>query len=186
MFYSCPLLGRTCGGRQGGAAGECSSCSSNFSPISVQVPDHLQFNPYIHEGYRPVATAAECVQSLCYFHNETVNILTHGSYRQFSVDLFPWESLAGSQPNKLFILSFFSFLSAGLPVLYITLFSSSLIPWDKISVPILPYTHVAAVLCPWVGSAIYHTFMNHYHGYKWVLFAQVLSVFFQHSSLFFI
>lgn len=39
-------------------------------------------------------------------------------------------------------------------------------PYDEIKVPILPYIHLVAVLSPWVGSAIYHTFMNHHHGYR--------------------
>ena len=63
-------------------------------------------------------------------------------------------------------MSFFLFLSTGLPVLYIILWSPTLIPWEQVKVPILPYTHLAAVLSPWVGSAIYHTFMNHHHGYR--------------------
>ncbi|EFX81652.1 hypothetical protein DAPPUDRAFT_196031 [Daphnia pulex] len=97
----------------------------------TQVPDHLKFNPYIHEGYRPLASLAGCIKSLAYFHNETINILTHG-----------------------------------LPVLYIILWSPTLMPYDEIKVPILPYIHLVAVLSPWVGSAIYHTFMNHHHGYS--------------------
>merc|ERR1712136_183276 len=92
----------------------------------TQVPPHLKFNPYIHDGYRPLSSSTGCIKSLGYFHNETINILTHG-----------------------------------IPVLYITLFSSTLIPWDEINVPILPYTHLASILSPWVGSFTYHTFMNH-------------------------
>lgn len=60
----------------------------------------------------------------------------------------------------------FSFVHAGLPVLYIILWSPTLMPYDEIKVPILPYIHLVAVLSPWVGSAIYHTFMNHHHGYR--------------------
>lgn len=43
------------------------------------MPRHLQFNRYIVEGYRPLTDAKGCVHSLFYFHNETVNILTHGN-----------------------------------------------------------------------------------------------------------
>ena len=46
--------------------------------IILQVPPHLKFNPYIHDGYRPLTSCAGCIKSLAYFHNETVNILTHG------------------------------------------------------------------------------------------------------------
>lgn len=43
------------------------------------VPQYLRFNPFILSGYRaPDMSSKECVLSLCYFHNETVNILTHG------------------------------------------------------------------------------------------------------------
>lgn len=31
--------------------------------------------------------------------------------------------------------------------------------------PVLPYFHAAATVCPWLGSSIYHLFMNHYSGY---------------------
>lgn len=42
------------------------------------MPQHLQFNPYVLTGYRPLQGWADCVRSLFYFHNETINILTHG------------------------------------------------------------------------------------------------------------
>lgn len=42
------------------------------------MPQHLQFNPYVLTGYRPLQSLAGCVCSLFYFHNETINILTHG------------------------------------------------------------------------------------------------------------
>jgi len=110
----------------------------------TQVPPHLKFNPYIHDGYRPLASSTGCIKSLGYFHNETINILTHG-----------------------------------IPVLYITLFSSTMIPWDEINVPILPYTHLASIISPWVGSFTYHTFMNHDAGnsiYKRLLQLDMLGI----------
>jgi hypothetical protein len=42
------------------------------------MPRHLQFNPYVLKGYRPLQSFTECVHSLFYLHNETINILTHG------------------------------------------------------------------------------------------------------------
>lgn len=42
------------------------------------MPKHLQFNQYIMEGYRPLTNVKGCIHSLFYFHNETVNIFTHG------------------------------------------------------------------------------------------------------------
>lgn len=44
------------------------------------MPQHLQFNPYVLTGYRPLQSWGGCVRSLFYFHNETINILTHGTY----------------------------------------------------------------------------------------------------------
>ena len=43
------------------------------------LPRHLQFNPYIETGYRPLLSAWGCLMSLFYFHNETINIITHGT-----------------------------------------------------------------------------------------------------------
>ncbi|CAH0399097.1 unnamed protein product [Chilo suppressalis] len=42
------------------------------------MPRHLQFNPYVLTGYRPLQGWLDCIRSLFYFHNETINILTHG------------------------------------------------------------------------------------------------------------
>ncbi|XP_001920113.1 progestin and adipoQ receptor family member 4 [Danio rerio] len=41
-------------------------------------PPHLQFNKYVHTGYRPISTCRECLRSLFYLHNEFGNIYTHG------------------------------------------------------------------------------------------------------------
>lgn len=42
------------------------------------MPQHLQFNPYVLTGYRPLQGIKGCLSSLFYVHNETINILTHG------------------------------------------------------------------------------------------------------------
>lgn len=47
-----------------------------------EMPRYLQFNPYVHTGYRPLQNVSECLGSLFYFHNETFNILTHGKWRR--------------------------------------------------------------------------------------------------------
>lgn len=47
------------------------------------MPQHLQFNPYVLTGYRPLQTFKGCVNSLFYMHNETINILTHGEFEIF-------------------------------------------------------------------------------------------------------
>ena len=36
-----------------------------------------------------------------------------------------------------------------------------LLPWDELKVPYLPSFHVVASIAPWIGSTIYHLFMNH-------------------------
>lgn len=49
------------------------------------MPKHLQFNPYILTGYRPLLTTWGCLNSIFYMHNETINIITHG---MVSVNIF--------------------------------------------------------------------------------------------------
>lgn len=93
------------------------------------VPFHLQFNRYIRTGYRPQMCLWECAMSLFHWHNETVNILTHG-----------------------------------IPLMCIAISIPYLLPWQDISVPFLPYSHVVAIMSPWLGSSIYHLFMNHKRG----------------------
>lgn len=44
------------------------------------MPKHLQFNPYITNGYRPLLSAWGCLNSIFYLHNETINIFTHGKF----------------------------------------------------------------------------------------------------------
>lgn len=47
------------------------------------MPKHLQFNPFVYTGYRQQMNAWECIVSLTYLHNETINILSHGkSFRK--------------------------------------------------------------------------------------------------------
>lgn len=49
------------------------------------MPRHLQFNPYIFTGYRPLLSIWGCIHSLFYIHNETINIITHGeTFIQYS------------------------------------------------------------------------------------------------------
>lgn len=44
------------------------------------VPQHLQFNKYVLEGYRMNLSTWECIKSLFYWHNETFNIYSHGGW----------------------------------------------------------------------------------------------------------
>ncbi|XP_033300236.1 progestin and adipoQ receptor family member 4 isoform X2 [Bombus bifarius] len=60
------------------------------------MPQHLQFNPHIRTGYRPLMTVGQCLRSLFYIHNETVNIITHGFailYMLLTIpQLLPWNT----------------------------------------------------------------------------------------------
>lgn len=103
------------------------------------MPNHLQFNPFILHGYRPTQTGWQCLGSLSYLHNETVNVLTHLLPCIFTVLAVPW-----------------------------------LIPWHLVTVPILPYLHILALITPWLGSVIYHLFMNHHAGVQ--LYTRLLQI----------
>lgn len=65
-----------------------SLCEVNERPVDeksrsrllkiTDMPAHLQFNPWILRGYRSSKLSTlECVASLLYWHNETINILSH-------------------------------------------------------------------------------------------------------------
>ena len=57
-------------------------------------------------------------------------------------------------------------LVAAIPLIAIVISIPTLLPWDEISVPYLPNFHVMATMAPWIGSIMYHLFMNHHSGYK--------------------
>ena len=55
----------------------------------------------------------------------------------------------------------------------------TLLPWSDLEVPLLPVTHVVSCVSPWVGSTIYHTFMNHRSGhdtYKALLLTDMIGI----------
>ncbi|XP_017103033.2 progestin and adipoQ receptor family member 4 [Drosophila bipectinata] len=60
------------------------------------MPQYLQFNPYVLRGYRPLQTFKGCLLSLFYWHNETINILTHAIPIFYILaivpGLMPWDS----------------------------------------------------------------------------------------------
>ncbi|XP_023035517.1 progestin and adipoQ receptor family member 4 isoform X2 [Drosophila willistoni] len=60
------------------------------------MPKYLQFNPYVLNGYRPLQTFKGCLLSLFYWHNETINILTHAIPIFYILaivpGLMPWDS----------------------------------------------------------------------------------------------
>ena len=55
---------------------------------------------------------------------------------------------------------------AAIPLVVILAFIPWLLPYDSISIPYLPIFHVIASLAPWIGSILYHIFMNHENGYS--------------------
>ncbi|XP_078053247.1 uncharacterized protein LOC144478831 isoform X4 [Augochlora pura] len=91
------------------------------------MPKHLQFNPHIRTGYRPLMTVRQCLGSLFYLHNETVNIMTHG-----------------------------------FAILYMLVTIPQLLPWSTQGAfaEILSWCHLIGAVSPWIGSFIYHLFMN--------------------------
>ncbi|XP_043289690.1 progestin and adipoQ receptor family member 4 [Venturia canescens] len=95
------------------------------------MPRHLQFNPHIKTGYRPLTTFVGCILSLFYLHNETVNILTHG-----------------------------------LAILYVLVTVPYLLPWSAQGyfTGFLSWCHLIGAVSPWIGSFLYHLFMNLNHG----------------------
>ncbi|XP_043475619.1 progestin and adipoQ receptor family member 4 isoform X3 [Leptopilina heterotoma] len=92
-----------------------------------EMPEHLQFNPHIKTGYRPLMTPTNCVRSIFFFHNETVNILTHG-----------------------------------FAILYIYLTVPDALPWSTQGA--LSGCHLIGAISPWIGSFLYHVFMNLNYG----------------------
>jgi len=57
-------------------------------------------------------------------------------------------------------------LTHAIPLIFILANIPTLLAWKEISVPYLPYLHLVATMAPWVGSVLYHLFMNHQCGYK--------------------
>ena len=67
----------------------------------------------------------------------------------------------------------------GLPVIAILVSLPSVLPWEEIDVPYLPYIHVVACISPWIGSTLYHLFMNLAHGervYKRLLMGDMFGI----------
>ncbi|KMZ06487.1 progestin and adipoQ receptor family member 4 isoform X2 [Drosophila simulans] len=90
-------------GPSSSASSSSSSSSSSGSDENVvqllpwqDMPTYLQFNPYVLRGYRPLQTFKGCLLSLFYWHNETINILTHAIPIFYILaivpGLMPWDS----------------------------------------------------------------------------------------------
>jgi hypothetical protein len=59
-------------------ANKNNACSGNRLYKIDEMPAYLRFNPFVKNGYRQLMDVKQCCQSLLFFHNETVNIYTHG------------------------------------------------------------------------------------------------------------
>lgn len=57
------------------------------------------------------------------------------------------------------------YLITAIPVVVILAAIPWLLPWSELDVPYLPTFHVIASVAPWIGSTLYHLFMNHNTGY---------------------
>ncbi|KYN17669.1 Progestin and adipoQ receptor family member 4, partial [Trachymyrmex cornetzi] len=127
-----------------------------------EMPRHLQFNPHILTGYRPLMTIRQCLGSLFYIHNETVNILTH--------ELHPKIHLPES------ILYERSCVLIGFAILYMLVTVPHLLPWNTKGtlVGVLSWCHFIGAVSPWIGSFLYHLFMN--VNYDEVLYRTLLKV----------
>ncbi|XP_030746931.1 progestin and adipoQ receptor family member 4 [Sitophilus oryzae] len=93
------------------------------------MPEHLQFNPNIKTGYRPLQSPLGCFKSAFQWHNESVNIITHA-----------------------------------IPIFYIIYTVPEVLPWHSKELTFLAWCHIAGILCPWLGSFVYHMFMNLNYG----------------------
>jgi len=58
--------------------------------VDPNLPPHLRFNKYVWGHYRPPMGIAGCLNSLTYFHNETINILTHAVPVLLILAAAPW------------------------------------------------------------------------------------------------
>ncbi|KAJ8942957.1 hypothetical protein NQ318_016732 [Aromia moschata] len=59
-----------------------------------------------------------------------------------------------------------SFLFPAIPILYILLTVPQILPWSQANLSFLAWCHIGGILCPWVGSFLYHLFMNLHQGPK--------------------
>ena len=62
----------------------CKCHSSNGLHHYNCVPKHLQFNRFVHTGYRAELSTWDCLKSLFYLHNESFNVYSHGKYKNMS------------------------------------------------------------------------------------------------------
>nr|CAD7424876.1 unnamed protein product [Timema monikensis] len=79
----------------------CFACKQRTLLHYRDMPPHLQFNPYIFTGYRPLLTFWGSIHSLFYLHNETINILTHVVELNTASALANYATEAGKEVSSL-------------------------------------------------------------------------------------
>jgi len=69
----------------------CVWCQREYELVHWDgLPEHLKYNKYIQENYRVDINVKQCLESICHWHNETLNIWTHlGGFLIFAV-LLPY------------------------------------------------------------------------------------------------
>ncbi|XP_011403436.1 PREDICTED: progestin and adipoQ receptor family member 4-like [Amphimedon queenslandica] len=90
------------------------------------LPTHLQFNPYITSGYRRPLGTRDCMKSVCYTHNESLNIYSHAFFVIFFLLSFiqyvrVWQYNQNPVVSLFILIDYFATtLPFGLSVLYHT------------------------------------------------------------------
>ncbi|KAH1027716.1 progestin and adipoQ receptor family member 4 [Dendroctonus ponderosae] len=51
-----------------------------------------------------------------------------------------------------------------IPIFYILFTVPDVLPWHSQELTFLAWCHIAGILCPWLGSFVYHMFMNLHYG----------------------
>ena len=102
------------------------------------------------------AIVSSCLFWLWYHHQ----MVHHRAAYPLALRLF-WE---GPPACISTVIDWYNFFS-GIPVVAILAAIPWLLPWDEITVPYLPIFHVVSSITPWIGSTLYHLFMNHNTGY---------------------
>lgn len=57
-----------------------------------------------------------------------------------------------------------NYSSLAIPIFYIILTVPEVLPWHSKELTFLAWCHIAGILCPWMGSFLYHMFMNLNYG----------------------
>lgn len=133
-----------------------------------ELPPHLQFNPRVKKGYRPPMNSNDCLKSICYVHNESFNIYSHGTQLYVLLESFMKYSLAALALCYFALTSWLDYSKVW--------FSES----PGIITFFIALDYLSSVV-PFTASVVYHLFMPHISGmytYKVLLMVDVCGVWF--------